>query len=196
MVRLTKFTEEMFLDAAIELAAQCGGSAVSIAAIARKTGAPVGSLYHRFASREELLAHAWLKVRSQYRQQIADLWGERDTWLAVAAFLQWCRSAPLQARFLLQCRECPALQENLSAELRLRLEAEQDDLDGCFDRCLQRLGTCLPGENLDSRLRFTLIDAPFAMVQPFLLQDQPIPASIDVMLRASHRALCPGSSLQ
>jgi hypothetical protein len=38
-------------------------------------------------------------------------------------------------------------------------------------------------------LKFVLIDAPVAVVKPYLTQERPIPASVDAMLRASHDAV-------
>ena len=61
MVRLAKFNENNFIDSAIAVAAQCGVAAVSMAAIAVKAGAPIGSVYHRFDSRNAILARAWLR---------------------------------------------------------------------------------------------------------------------------------------
>jgi AcrR family transcriptional regulator len=42
-------------------------SATTIAEIARASGAPVGSLYHRFGSRDDMLAQLWIRAvrRSQ-----------------------------------------------------------------------------------------------------------------------------------
>jgi AcrR family transcriptional regulator len=187
MVRLAKFTEASIIDAAIELVAHCGVAAVSIAAIAGKAGAPTGSVYHRFESRGAILARAWLRVKADFRQDVACHWTEGHTWAAVSGFLQWCRDKPVYAKFLLQCEDCPVFSDPLSAELNAALEAEQDALDLCFRQCLahmQRLGA-----EAEAILRFTLFSSPIAMIKPYLLQDLGIPARIDDVLRASHDAV-------
>ena len=55
------------LDAARDLVAAQGPRSVRIEAVAAASGAPVGSIYHRFGSLDELLARTWLRAarRSQ-----------------------------------------------------------------------------------------------------------------------------------
>jgi AcrR family transcriptional regulator len=187
MVRLAKYNEDNFIDSAIAIAAQCGMGAVSMASIASKTGAPVGSLYHRFDSRGTVLARSWLKVRADFRDAVLGHWERGDTWAAVAALLQWCRSKPAYARFMLQTEAAPDFGE-LAAPLHAELEADQALFDAAFERCLLTMPATLddPGH----LLRFVLIGAPVAIVNPFLNAEQPIPPSIDVILRASHDAVC------
>lgn len=191
MVRLAKFTEDSIIDASIEVVAHCGVAAVSIAAIAGKVGAPTGSVYHRFESRGAILARAWLRVKADFRKSVACHWLEGKTWPAVAAFLQWCRDKPLYAKFLLQCEDYPVFSEPLSAELNAALEAEQDALDLCFRQCIAHMqrGRIEVDDETEAVLRFTLFSSPIAMIKPYLLQDQNIPARIDDVLRASHDAV-------
>lgn len=187
MVRLAKYNEDSFIDSAIQIAAQCGFGAVSMASIASKAGAPVGSLYHRFDSRGTVLARAWLKVRADFRAEVAVHWERGNTWPAVQAFLHWCRSKPVYARFMLQTDDAPDFGE-LSALLLAELEADQAALDAAFERCLQTLPQHV--DNLSHVLRFVLIGAPVAIVKPFLSQEQAIPPFIDAVLRSSHDAVC------
>lgn len=192
MVRLAKFNENHFIDSAIEIAAQCGFAAVSMSAIALKVGAPIGSVYHRFDSRGAILARAWLRVKADFRSEVASLWvnSDGDTWAGVHALLDWCRRKPVYARFLLQCEDTPdfsGANAALSPQLMAELEAEQAELDACFERCMAAMQG--DGTHLGSTLRFMLIDAPVAMIKPYLTQNQPIPASADAMLRVSHDAV-------
>ncbi|MGJ3509179.1 TetR/AcrR family transcriptional regulator [Enemella sp. A6] len=55
-----KFTTDGILDAAAQ-EVRAGGREVRIGDIARRLGAPTGSIYHRFGSREELLVRLWLR---------------------------------------------------------------------------------------------------------------------------------------
>lgn len=182
MVRLAKFNENHFIDSAITVAAQCGVAAVSMSAIAVKAGAPIGSVYHRFDSRNAILARAWLRVKSDFREEVASLWGEGDTWAGVHGLLDWCRRKPVYARFLLQCEDSPDFNGSLDDALQAALEQEQAALDACFSRCA--------AAGLDHLvLKFMLIDAPVAVVKPYLTQERAIPASVDAMLRASHDAV-------
>ena len=58
MGRRAQYKNEDFLDAAQRLISKHGLASVTIAAIAKEIGAPIGSVYHRFESREILLASA------------------------------------------------------------------------------------------------------------------------------------------
>ncbi|GGC70577.1 TetR/AcrR family transcriptional regulator [Undibacterium terreum] len=189
MVRLAKFTEDNIIDASIEVAARCGVAAVSMAAIAGKAGAPIGSVYHRFESRGAILARAWLRVKADFRKEVACHWAEGNTWPAVAGLLQWCRDKPLYAKFLLQCEDYPVFNEPLPAELHAQLEQEQQALDLCFRLCLDngKQDSQEDGE-AEAILRFMLFASPIAMIKPYLQQDQQIPARIDQILRATHDA--------
>ena len=62
MGRNAHFKNKQFVDSALKIAADQGPAAVTIAAVAVKVGAPVGSVYHRFSSRDILLAEVWLQV--------------------------------------------------------------------------------------------------------------------------------------
>ncbi len=186
MVRLAKYTEDGFIDSAIQIAAQCGIGAVSMASIAAKAGAPIGSLYHRFDSRGTVLARAWLKVRADFRTEVTHHWEGGDTWPAVVALLQWCRARPAYARFMLHADDAPDFGE-LPAALRAELEADQAAFDAAFERCLQQMPVGVQEPHV---LRFVLIGAPVAIVKPYLNQEQPIPSLIDAVLRAAHDAVC------
>jgi AcrR family transcriptional regulator len=187
MVRLAKYSEDAFIESAIQIAAQCGIGAVSMASVASNAGAPVGSLYHRFDSRNTVLARAWLKVRADFRREVVCHWTDGNTWLAVEALVQWCRDKPVYARFLLQSDDAPDFGD-LPVQLRMELEADQAETDDAFTRCVQTLPSRT--NHPDHVLRFVLIGAPVAIIKPFLSQDLPIPPSVNAMLRASHDAIC------
>lgn len=193
MVRLAKYNEDSFIDSAIDIAAQCGIGAVSMASVAARAGAPIGSLYHRFDSRGTVLARAWLKVRADFRAEVSIHWERGDTWSAVEALLQWCRSKPQYARFMLASDDAPEFGP-LAPALLAELEADQAALDGAFERCLAALpaaaGSAAVAQETANVLRFLLIGAPVAIVKPFLSQGQPIPLFTDTVLRASHDAVC------
>jgi AcrR family transcriptional regulator len=53
---------QALLDAARTLALTDGPRAVTVAAIAGASGAPSGTLYHRFGSRDGILRAAWLRA--------------------------------------------------------------------------------------------------------------------------------------
>jgi AcrR family transcriptional regulator len=66
MPRPARFTPDQILAAARALVLQGGAAAATVPAIAKKLGAPSGSIYHRFPSRELLLGEAWLSSHEAY----------------------------------------------------------------------------------------------------------------------------------
>ena len=68
-----KFTRDEILDAAVEQIAAAGFSGASVASIARSIGAPSGSIYHRFASREHLIGALWVRTASRYGDSLGDV---------------------------------------------------------------------------------------------------------------------------
>src|SRR5262249_57005410 len=67
MVRPAKFDESQILDSARGLVAMHGPAAATMSAIARRTRAPTGSIYHRFESRDVLLGEVWLRAAEAFQ---------------------------------------------------------------------------------------------------------------------------------
>ena len=67
MARPARFTEQDLLRAATEVAAERGPAGATVAAIAKAAGAPTGSLYYRFASRDLLLGRLWLELIGRFQ---------------------------------------------------------------------------------------------------------------------------------
>ena len=194
MVRLAKFTETQLIDSAIDVAAQCGINAVSMSAIAIKAGAPIGSVYHRFDSRGTILVRAWLRVKADFRHDVARHWphgatGQGDSWHGVAGLLDWCRRKPVYARFLLLGDEAWIADAGLAPASLAALETEQAELDACFEHCALALKGKVADDAIGPMLRFILIDGPVAIVKPYLTNNAPIPDCVDAILRASHDAV-------
>ena len=66
-----KFSQMDFLTAAQAIAAAKGPAAVTIASISARLGAPTGSFYHRFASRNVLLGALWLRTVLNFQQGVS-----------------------------------------------------------------------------------------------------------------------------
>ena len=62
------FEDADFLAAARDLAAAGGPASVTVSSVTGRLGAPVGSFYHRFASRDVLLANVWLDTAAVVSQ--------------------------------------------------------------------------------------------------------------------------------
>ena len=92
------------LDAARDLMLRDGARAATVEAIAEVSGAPIGSIYHRFGSREALVTRLW--IRAVHRSQasfVAAMEQSDAKEAAVAAALSifdFCREHPADARLL------------------------------------------------------------------------------------------------
>src|SRR5947209_17561957 len=104
-----KHETDVILDAARALVLDGGPRAASVAAIAKSSGAPAGTLYHRFGNRDGILAAAWLRALERFQARAmaagtdADAPMESAVAMAVAA-ISFTRELPEDARLLLTMR--------------------------------------------------------------------------------------------
>ena len=103
-----KHDTDHILDAARALVLRDGPRSTSVAAIARESGAPVGTLYYRFGSRDGLLAAAWLRALERFQQQALHAAERPDPLQAAVAMagtqVSFAREQPEDARLLLTVR--------------------------------------------------------------------------------------------
>lgn len=137
------FSTEAILDAAREVIVARGARGATVDAIARQAGVPVGSIYHRFGSIDELLARVWLRAvrRNQQRSLAVPVAEERplETAQAVAlAMYDHCLSEPLDTLLLdaLSRAELPAIADG---ELRDELESVNAEIEKQMARLARRL---------------------------------------------------------
>jgi len=106
--RPAKFTEDQILDAALRLVAEGGPGAATISGIAGLLGAPVGSIYHRFRSRDLLLARLWMRTIKNFQGGFLEALGAADVdeaALGAALYnVRWAREHLDEARVLLLYR--------------------------------------------------------------------------------------------
>ncbi len=69
MERKAYFKTEEFIDSAIKIIAEEGLGALTIAGLSTRMTAPIGSVYHRFPSRNALVAKLWLNIIESYQNQ-------------------------------------------------------------------------------------------------------------------------------
>src|ERR1700741_4644014 len=102
-----KHQTDVILDAARALGLNGGPGGASVAAIAKSSGAPAGTLYHRFGNRDGILTAAWLRAleRFQARAMAAEAGTPTETAVAMAAAtVEFARELPEDARLLLTIR--------------------------------------------------------------------------------------------
>jgi len=190
MVRTARFSEETFIDAAIALVAEGGPAAATMQAIARRVGAPTGSIYHRFESRSAILGTAWNAAYASFVGALAPLLRTGCSREAALAILSWSGEDERRARFLL-LNDPVTLFEDAPppAPLREELERLEDKLDGAFRACVAIRGDGTVRDEELARAKFLIFDAPIAILRPHLLRGGPVPPFVGQMLDELHAGM-------
>lgn len=192
--RPAKFSNDQILDAAAELVAEGGQGAVTISAIAARLGAPSGSIYHRYASRDLLVAHLWMRAARRFQEGYLRAAGRADPHAAaesaVSYVVGWSADNLREARLLLLHRH-----EDLLAawptELAGDLAALNADLAAALSALSARYFGAETPENLE-RITFALVDVPYAAVRRHLIAGRTPPASAGRLAVLAARAALDG----
>ena len=162
-----------------------GHGSIRLQDVVTATGVSVGSLYHRYGSREALLARTWIDAVQAFQEQFlqaldsaADDAGEQ----AAMATSRFCRSAPARARVLVCCRRAELLSQDLPREL-----ADQIDVinDRARERVLQFADT--RGYRVDA-CQLGLVAFPLGAVRMYL-PNAKVPEALDGYVAAAFRAV-------
>jgi AcrR family transcriptional regulator len=166
-----KHQTDEILDAARAIVLQRGPRAASVAAIARDSGAPVGTLYHRFASRDGLLTAVWLRALERFQWLALDAASrhqeplDRAEALAAAAIAFASRYRD-DARLLLAVRRDDLLDRAPDSDFRRRL----GELNEPLVRELHAIARALYGR-ADSRsvaaVTRAVVDLPYSAVRTY-----------------------------
>lgn len=187
MPRPPRYDAEVLLDHALELLVTEGVRAVSAAAVAKRAKVPSGSLYHRFPSRDALLAALWLRTVAAFQAQFGErLRGEdplRAASEAAVSVLTWTRAHPHEAQLLLRYRLQDLLDGALPPEAKQTARELQRSAEEGLRAFAQRLG--LDGE----RVRFALVDVPYAAARASLTQGKVPPTPLDALVAETVDAL-------
>ncbi|MBO2456067.1 TetR/AcrR family transcriptional regulator [Actinomadura violacea] len=186
MGRPPKFSEEEILDAALAVAAEDGPGAATVAAIAGRLGAPSGSLYHRFGSRDLLLATLWTRAIRRFQRGFVAALDAGDAEAAALHTPRWCRSHPEEAALLLLHRR-----QDVAAAWPAELGDELGGLNAQVSGALDAFVAQRPGLDRE-RLVFATIDVPYGAVRRHLLDRTPPPPQVDELITAACRAVLAG----
>jgi len=186
MGRPALFDEAQLLDAVERLVATEGPAAATTRRLAASVGAPTGSLYHRFGSRDLLVGQAWLRAVAHFQAGFLDALDVVDVDEAAVGAARhvplWAARHPDRAGLLLRFRRA-----ELVACWPQSLTEELGRLNGRVERALraharQRYGASREGLLL---VRYALVDLPQAAVR-----SAPSPAAlVDAVAAAAIAAL-------
>jgi AcrR family transcriptional regulator len=176
-------SDDAILDAARELVLERGARATTIGAIARASGAPKGSVYHRYASVDDLLAAMWIRAARRAQDAFLNAVDTPDaTAAAVAAALSlhdFAQRHPADARLLASMRA-----QDLVA-------GDVGDLNRPLRVVIAGLARRLYGSARASDVERTLcavVDLPLGAVRRHLVAGSAPPRTLRRQLEAAVRA--------
>jgi AcrR family transcriptional regulator len=182
---------DSILDAARTVLLERGARSTTVAAIASVSGAPKGSIYHRFGSQDELLAAMWIRAVERSQAAFIDaLDGEDPRAAAVAAALSvhdFAVRHPHDARLLASVRREDLLQRIDAPRLKRRLTALNRPLEAELGKLSRRLFGSASKANVE-RTVCAVVDLPLGAVRRHLIARSPIPRTLRGQLDAAVRA--------
>lgn len=134
-------------------------AAVTAAAVAARVGRPSGSLYHRFASRDHLLAEAWLEAVSSFQADYLPALDAGDAAGAARHVVAWSRRHPERATLLTAFRRTDLLGSSWPVEVAGRASAASLALERALDACVRELAA--PRQLLLA----AVVDLPYGLVR-------------------------------
>lgn len=183
--------KDAILDAARALVLEQGVQNATVNAISVESGAPVGSLYHHFGSRDDLVAELW--IRAVRRSQAAFVAAARDPnaeRAAIGAALSihdFALENRPDARLLVSFRREDLLHDARSP----RLVAMLADLNRPLGETVADLARRVFGKatrDTIERTTFAIIDLPFGAIRRHLVADSEFPPALRDQLHAAVRA--------
>jgi AcrR family transcriptional regulator len=194
MARPAKFSHEQILDTSLRLVHDAGATGLTMSGVAEKLGAPSGSIYHRFSSRDVLVAELWLRAVERFQAGLFDALQDPDPVSAVlnAArhVVRWSREDPDHARLLLVHRSQDLLGDGWPETVKDRNQAQKQRLSQELDQLFDRLGA--RGANSRRRVRFAMMSIPYGAVRPALAAGvSPEPELEDLVVEAASALLAP-----
>src|ERR1700758_2570262 len=188
-----KHETNVILDAARALVLDGGPRAASVAAIAQASGAPAGTLYHRFGNRDGILTAAWLRAleRFQARAMAAEAGTPTETAVAMAAAtVKFARELPEDARLLLTIRPGDLLDGEPDAQFQETLAAMNAPLTARVRGLARQLYGRSDPRSVDAVAR-AVADLPYAVVRRHA-HDKTMPSWLEADVAASARAVLGG----
>jgi AcrR family transcriptional regulator len=177
MGRLRLYTSDQILDGARSLVLGGGVAAATIGNIARASGAPAGSIYYRFDSREALLAELWMRAVERAQQHcigaveaVTEAGGEPAEAVVAGglSIFDFVLTVPADAQLLVSMRRTDLIRSPLPPPLVERLRA----LNRPVARVVGRLAGQLfghPSAPARELVTLAVFDLPYGAVRRHLL---------------------------
>lgn len=187
-----KHDTDRILDAARTLVLRDGPRAASVAAIARESEAPVGTLYHRFGNRDGVLAAAWLRALEEFQRRALAGAAHPDPLEAAVAMassqISFAREQSEDARLLLMLRRDDLLDAAPDDLFRARLDAINAPLETTITALTKALRGRADGRALDGVTR-AVVDLPNATIRRYMRDGGRLPSWLEHDVAAATRRL-------
>jgi AcrR family transcriptional regulator len=182
------FDAGSFFVAARALACERGPAAVTVDSVTRRLGAPKGSFYHRFASRDALLGELWLKTVLDYQEGFAAAIAAGDGLAAALHTPAWARRHLDDARLLMLHSRHDFVQGDWPAPLKRGVRDQARRFEACLAQ-FARLAFGRAGPAQLRRATFVLAEVPVAAVKTHLERREPPPPLVDELIATTYRAI-------
>jgi AcrR family transcriptional regulator len=191
MGRKALYTKDQFVDAALKLLAEGGPGGVTIKAVAEESGAPVGSVYHRFLSRDILLAELWLRIVDLFQREFLEALAQNDGLRAALYTPRWVRKHPKEGKVLLLYRQEDLASGTWPEDIRDRALSLRALLDEGIRSFVKHRFGGITEQNF-SRAVYALFDVPHGAVRRYLEVDTVPPEYVDHFVRETYDAVMGG----
>jgi AcrR family transcriptional regulator len=185
-----KHETDVILDATRDLVLAHGPRAASVAAIAKASGAPAGTLYHRFGNRDGVVTAAWLRALQRFQSRALAASGSTAihtaTAMAVSA-IGFARELPDDARLLLTIRPDDLRDGQPDAAFANTLAAMNAPLIKRVRELAENLYGSGDARALDAVSR-AVADLPYAVVRRHA-HDDPMPEWLESDVAVAARAV-------
>jgi AcrR family transcriptional regulator len=185
-----KHGTDVILDAARALVLTDGPRAASVAAIAKTSGAPTGTLYHRFGNRNGILAAAWLRALERFQSHAMAATADAPLEAAVAmavSVVRFARELPEDARLLLTLRPSDLLDGEPDSSFADTLATMNAPLLARLNDFARLLYGKTDERTVEAVAR-AVADLPYGVVRRHA-NDDPMPSWLEADVAAGVRAL-------
>ncbi|WP_433664171.1 TetR/AcrR family transcriptional regulator [Nocardia sp. CA-128927] len=189
MPRPAMYDTDLLLDTAARIVASAGVGGLSVKAVVRVSGAPSGSVYHRFPTGAALNGALWVRTLERFHAGLLPLLAADDAVEACVDaaryVLTWSRAHPDEAHVLL-AGPAAYLPDRWTADQTARNAELGSALRAAIGNVARRLE---PAEHASDKVVIAVIDLPYAIVRRYLDANTEIPHHVEQLVATSARAI-------
>ncbi|MFI6996674.1 TetR/AcrR family transcriptional regulator [Nocardia sp. NPDC050175] len=189
MPRPAIYDTDLLLDTAARIVAAAGVSGLSVKAVVRASGAPSGSVYHRFPTGAALSGALWVRTLERFHAGLLPLLAADDPIEACVDaaryVLTWSRDHPDEAHVLL-AGPAGYAPDRWTPDQTTR----NTELGTAFRAAITTVARRLePAEHATDKVVIAVIDLPYSIVRRYLGTNTEIPCHIEELIATSARAI-------